>query len=160
MFSGATQHDGLWVSTKSRPLTDGAIWHIVTNRARAAFGQPVNPHLFHSCAATTIAILDPGRIGVARDLLGHVSLATTQVHYIKARSIEASRLYAKVLAEACAIPNKVRSADFGGSIETKTRCARGILSNSIWTAPGKLLRQSYASIRQIGSWQRGPAEFQ
>jgi integrase len=100
-FLGATQHDGLWASTKGGPLTDKAIYRIITARTRAAFGEPVNPHLFRSCAATTIAILDPGRIGVARDLLGHVSLATTHAHYNKARSIEASRLYAKALAEAC-----------------------------------------------------------
>jgi site-specific recombinase XerD len=98
MFLGANQHDGLWVSRKRGPLTYKAISRIITNRTRAAFGEPVNPHLFRACAATTIALLDPGRIGIARDLLGHVSLATTHTHYNKARSIEASRLYARVLA--------------------------------------------------------------
>jgi integrase/recombinase XerD len=98
MFSGATQHDGLWASTKGGPLTGNAIGRIITDRTRAAFGHSVSPHLFRSCAATTIAILDPGRIGVARDLLGHVSLATTHAHYNKAASIEASRLYAGILA--------------------------------------------------------------
>src|SRR6185369_8393744 len=49
------------------------------------------------CAATTIAIIKPGNIGVARDLLGHGSLHTTNSYYNKARSIEASRLYARVL---------------------------------------------------------------
>lgn len=109
MFLGASQHEGLWVSTKGGPLTDKAIYRIIANRTRAAFGQPVNPHLFRSCAATTIAILDPGRIGVARDLLDHVSLATTHAHYNKARSIEASRLYASILAGACSkaqLPNR------------------------------------------------------
>ena len=99
MFSGAAQHDGLWCSTKGGPLTDKAIYRIITDRTRAAFGQPVNPHLFRSCAATTIVMLDPGRIGLAGDLLDHASLTTTHAHYIKARSIQASRLYAKALAE-------------------------------------------------------------
>lgn len=98
MFSGANGHDRLWAGTKGGPLTDKAIYRIITARTREAFGQPVNPHLFRHCAATTIAILQPGRIGVARDLLGHASLATTNEHYNKARSIEASRLYARVLA--------------------------------------------------------------
>ena len=84
---------------KGGPLTDKAIYRIITERTRAAFGQPVNPHLFRSCAATTIVILDPGRIGLAADLLDHASLATTHAHYIKARSIQACRLYAKALAE-------------------------------------------------------------
>jgi integrase/recombinase XerD len=99
MFLGANHHDGLWASTKGRPLTDKAIYSIVIKRTRDAFGQPVNPHLFRACAATTIALLDPGRIGIARDLLAHVSLVTTHAHYIKASSIAASRLYANVLAE-------------------------------------------------------------
>jgi hypothetical protein len=72
-FSGAAQHAGLWCSTKGGPLTDQAIYGIITERTRAAFGQPVNPHLFRACAATTIAILDPCRIGLARDLLDHAS---------------------------------------------------------------------------------------
>ena len=100
-FFGATLHDGLWASTKGGPLTDKAIYRIITGRTRAAFGHAVNPHLFLACAATTIALLDPGRIGIARDLLAHVSLATTHAYYNKARSIEVSRLYARVLAAAC-----------------------------------------------------------
>jgi integrase/recombinase XerD len=96
-LTGADRHDGIWASTKGRPLTRNAIARIVTERTREAIGQPVNPHLFRHCAATTIAILQPGRIGVARDLLGHASLATTNAYYNQARSIEASRLYAGVL---------------------------------------------------------------
>jgi integrase/recombinase XerD len=99
MFPGANHHDGLWAGTKGRPLTDKAIYGIVIKRTRDAFGQPVNPHLFRACAATTIALLEPGRIGIARDLLAHVSLVTTHAHYNKANSIAASRLYANVLAE-------------------------------------------------------------
>ena len=99
MYPAAAQHDGLWCSTKGGPLTDKAIYRIITDRTRAAFGQPVHPHLFRACAATTIAILEPARIGVARDLLGHASISTTHAHYNKARSIESSRLYAKILDE-------------------------------------------------------------
>jgi integrase/recombinase XerD len=98
MFSGAARHDGVWCSIKGGPLTDRAIYRIITDRTRAAFGQPVNPHLFRACAATTIAIHDPARISIARDLLGHVSVATTHAHYNKANSIAAARLYAKVVA--------------------------------------------------------------
>ena len=97
-FSGADRHDGLWASTKGRPLTPAAIARIITERTREAFGRPVNPHLFRHCAATTIAIIEPGRIGVARDLLGHSTQATTNAYYNKARSIDASRLYAGIVA--------------------------------------------------------------
>jgi len=98
-FTGADRHDGVWASTKGGPLTANAIARVITERTRQAFGQSVNPHLFRHCAATTIAILQPGRIGVARDLLGHASLSTTNTYYNKARSIEASRLYAGVRTE-------------------------------------------------------------
>jgi integrase/recombinase XerD len=97
-FNGADRHNGIWASTKGRPLTPNAIARIITERTREAFGHPVNPHLFRHCAATTIAIIHPRRIGVARDLLGHASLATTNAYYNKAQSIEASRLYARSLA--------------------------------------------------------------
>jgi integrase/recombinase XerD len=96
-FTGADRHDGIWASTKGGPLTANAIARIITERTREALGQSVNPHLFRHCAATTIAIVQPGRIGVARELLGHASLDTTNAYYNKARSIEASRLYAGVL---------------------------------------------------------------
>jgi integrase len=96
-FIGADRHDGVWASTKSRPLTPNAIARVITERTREAFGQPVTPHLFRHCAATTIAILQPGRIGVASNLLGHSSLATTNAYYNMAQSIEASRLYAGVV---------------------------------------------------------------
>jgi integrase/recombinase XerD len=97
-FTGADRHDRLWASTKGRPLTPNAIARIITERTREAFGQPVTPHLFRHCAATTIAVLQPSQIGVARDLLEHASITTTNAYYNKARSIDASRLYAGVVA--------------------------------------------------------------
>jgi integrase/recombinase XerD len=98
LITGANRHNGLWAGTKGCPLRGQAIYGVIAARTRKAFGQPVGPHLFRHCAATTIAILQPGRIGVASDLLDHASLSTTNRHYNKARSIEASRLYASVLA--------------------------------------------------------------
>jgi integrase/recombinase XerD len=98
LFLGASRHEGLWAGTKGGPLKGKAIYGIFAARTRSAFGQPIGPHLFRHCAATTIAILEPGRIGVARDLLEHTSLATTNAYYYKAHSIEASRLYAGALA--------------------------------------------------------------
>ena len=98
-----------WASTKGGPLTANAIARVITERTREAFGQSVHPHLFRHCAATTIAVLQPGRIGVARDLLGHASLTTTNAYYNKARSINASRLYAGVLTGLTPRPLRRRS---------------------------------------------------
>jgi integrase/recombinase XerD len=98
MFPGADQHRALWASRARRPLTANAIARVISDRTCAAFGQPVSPHLFRHCAATTVATLEPGRIGIARDLLGHASLSTMHTHYNKAKSIEASRVYTRILA--------------------------------------------------------------
>jgi integrase/recombinase XerD len=98
LIRGAHLHNGLWAGTKGCPLNGQAIYGAIAARTRAEFGHAIGPHLFRHCAATTIAILQPERIGVARDLLGHASLTTTNAHYNKARSIEASRHYAGVLA--------------------------------------------------------------
>ena len=47
----------------------------------------------------------PDQIGVAQDLLGHASGRTTHAHYNQARAIDASRLYATVLAAAAGPPD-------------------------------------------------------
>jgi integrase/recombinase XerD len=99
LIAGAHRHDGLWAGTKGCPLNGQAIYGAIAARTRAEFGHPIGPHLFRHCAATTVAILQPDRIRVARDLLGHASFTTTNAHYNKARSIEASRHYAGVLRQ-------------------------------------------------------------
>jgi integrase len=98
-FPGADRHAGLWAGLKGRAITGQAIYDAITPRTRAAFGRAINPHLFRDCAVTTIAMAAPDRIGVARDLLGHASLATTEQYYNQARSIDASRLLARVLEQ-------------------------------------------------------------
>ena len=99
MFAGASEHVGLWASQARRPLTANAIARVISDRTRDAYGHAVSPHLFRHCAATTVATLEPGRIDIARELLGHTSLSTTHVYYNKASSIHAGRIYASVLAE-------------------------------------------------------------
>ena len=62
MFPGADRrHRALWASRSRRPLTANAIARVISDRTCAAFGQPVSPHLFRHCAATTVATLEPGR---------------------------------------------------------------------------------------------------
>ena len=100
LFPEAQTHRALWAGFNGRGLGGKAIHGAVSARSKTAFGHAVNPHLFRDCAATTIAIVQPGQIGVARDLLGHASIDTTNAHYNQARSIEASRLYATVLAHS------------------------------------------------------------
>src|ERR1700730_2775742 len=114
LFLGANRHEGLWAGTKAGPLKGKEIYRIFAARTRSAFGQPIGPHLFRHCAATTIAILEPGRIGVARDLLEHTSIATTHAYYNKARSIEASSLYAGVLIGLTPRPLRRSKGSYNG----------------------------------------------
>ena len=63
---------------------------------RKRFGQPINPHLFRDCFATSIAIRDPEHIRVAAILLGH-SQRTNEKHYNQAQTLEAGRMYQRSL---------------------------------------------------------------
>ena len=98
--SQAPKFDGpVWISVRGGPLAPHS-WAIrVCDHTKAAFGLPVNPHLFRDSAATTIAIGDPKQIRIAAAVLGHRSFETTQKHYNQARSIEAARAYQESLAK-------------------------------------------------------------
>ena len=90
-FPGADTHDGVWASIRGRPMCDQAIYQQVCKRTRAAYGFPINLHMFRHCAASTIARRDPQHIGVSRGLLGHKRLDTTEKYYNMARSLEAGQ---------------------------------------------------------------------
>jgi integrase len=87
----APVEDALWVSSNGSPMTAQALYDRIVARTAEAFGQPINPHLFRDCAATSIAIEDPAHIGMASRLLGHRNRATTERYYNQAQAIEAAR---------------------------------------------------------------------
>jgi integrase/recombinase XerD len=89
--------DALWLSMYGPPMTDNGIYDRVVARTREGLGQPINPHLFRDCAATSIAIDDPAHVGIASRLLGHRTGSTTERYYNQARTVEASRLMQKFL---------------------------------------------------------------
>jgi site-specific recombinase XerD len=63
----------------------------VSDRTAEAFGQPINPHLFRDCAATSIAIEDPAHVRTASRLFGHRTLSTTEQYHNQAQSVDAAR---------------------------------------------------------------------
>lgn len=91
--------DALWVSADGSPMTEMALYDRVVARTRAAFGRPVNPHLFRDCAATSVAIEDPAHIGIASPLLGHRNAGTAELHYNQARTVEAAARFQRALLE-------------------------------------------------------------
>ena len=97
-FQGADSDRALWLSSKGGRLGAEAIYDVVCRRTLVAFGFAIHPHLFRSIAATKIARDAPGQIMMARDLLGHANVATTDRYYRRSRTIEASQRHAAVLA--------------------------------------------------------------
>jgi integrase len=87
----------LWVSAKGGALVYGAIGQVFS-RLSSGLGFRITPHDVRDAAATTWAISAPDQIGVARDLLAHSDLRTTTRYYNRARGIEASRAYSRVIA--------------------------------------------------------------
>jgi integrase/recombinase XerD len=96
-FRAGAARDALWLSMHGPPMTDNGIYDRIVARTREGLGQPINPHLFRDCAATSIAIDDPAHVGIASRLLGHRTGSTTERYYNQARSVEASRLMQKSL---------------------------------------------------------------
>jgi integrase len=87
----------LWVSPKGEgPLSRVGI-NKSFQRLSIRLGFRMSPHDARDAAATTWAISVPEQIGVARDLLAHADLRTTIRHYNRARGIEASRAYSRLI---------------------------------------------------------------
>lgn len=98
-FPRADTHDGFWVSMKGCPMSGDALYHRICRRTAVAFGHPVNPHLFRTCAATTIAGENPANIGIAAELLGHASPAMTEQYYIEAGTLAATRSHQQTMLD-------------------------------------------------------------
>jgi integrase len=88
----------LWVHSRGGALAYAALGDIVGRHSMDRLGFRITPHDIRDAAATTWALLAPGQIGVARDLLAHRDLRTTGKYYNRARGIEASRAHGQVIA--------------------------------------------------------------
>jgi integrase len=95
---GSAGHSGLWASAKGAPLTGAALYQAVCKRTKAAFGRPVNPHLFRDGAATFWALKAPGQVRAAGALLGHADPRTTERYYNQANAIMAGRKLADAIS--------------------------------------------------------------
>lgn len=89
-LAGADSDDALLLSKSGRPLERTRLFHVIRQRAlRAGITRPVSPHVLRHSFATHL--LEGGAdLRVVQELLGHASLATTQVY----THVETSRLRA------------------------------------------------------------------
>ena len=108
-------HQGLWPSSKGKPLTAPGVYQIVIRRTKAAFGRAIHPHLFRDIAATTLALARPEQALLARDLLNQSDFRTTEDHYLHAQTAEAGRFYANEIDNLRrALKNRPRVGDDRG----------------------------------------------
>lgn len=89
----------LWVSSHGSPMTQIALYDRVSERTKAAFGEPINPHRFRDILASTIASHAPEHIHAAAPLLGHASLRTTEKYYRVAQAQKGQQRYVKTLEQ-------------------------------------------------------------
>jgi integrase/recombinase XerD len=81
----------LWLSDQGRAMSRSRTNTMINRRTAAAFGLPVNPHLFRDALATTIAVHRPEEVHIVSRLLGHNAIATVERFYNQARQVDAAR---------------------------------------------------------------------
>ena len=138
LFPGAQQHQALWPSAKGGGLTGDGMYQLISRRTKEAFGFEIHPHLFRDIAATAIARSAPESMSVARDLLGHARLDTTNRYYDQSKCLNASRRLGTIISELRVIrPLRVDFAQLGiGLPETKTMLRLNCLRDEIAAALG------------------------
>ncbi|MBC8338702.1 MAG: site-specific integrase [Rhodospirillales bacterium] len=95
---GTSTSNCFWISRLGRQLSQSTIHYHIKNRTQKAFGVSLSPHLFRDCAATSVAIEDPRHVRIAKNVLGHHSLATTQRYYDQSEMLAAGRTYQSALS--------------------------------------------------------------
>lgn len=96
----AEDTDKLWVSRQGRAMSAFAIYQAITDRTKAAFGKPINPHTFRHIAATDLASLAPECATAIADILGHGSMGPSEKYYNRSRTIGAAERMHQTF-EAC-----------------------------------------------------------
>jgi integrase len=88
----------LWLGENGTAIRPNRIREIVAKRM-TGFGARISPHDMRDAATTLWAIHKPHEIAVARDLLSHTNVRTTDRYYNRAKGIEASRSHASIISE-------------------------------------------------------------
>jgi integrase/recombinase XerD len=89
--------DALWISRDGSPCTEQTFENIIRKRTGTGDRKPLSPHIFRSCAATTVAIAAPDLVNVIPAILSHASPRTNEQYYNLAGGLEASRAHRCVL---------------------------------------------------------------
>jgi len=112
--------DALWISKDGSACSCITFENVIRRHTKKLGAKPLTPHLFRSCAATTIAAEAPRLVEIVPAILGHGSRATAERYYNLAGSLEATRAHSGVLAE---IRQSVRSMSGGRKRRGRRRAA-------------------------------------
>lgn len=95
----------LWISTEGSAMTAVAIYDRIVKHTAERLGGRINPHAFRHCAASSVALLDPGHLLINKSILGHTTIATSERYYTQAQATEASIIYQEwLLTRTAAAP--------------------------------------------------------
>ena len=97
IIAGADRHDYLWASVRGGAMRGGVIYTVVRRRTRKKLGFPINLHRFRHAAATLWSVQDPANVRGSKDLLGHVSFASTEKYYVMSQSRLAGRALVRAI---------------------------------------------------------------
>ena len=70
----------VWIGRCGNRMAAQSLRVITTNRTRKYLGRAVPPHNFRHSTVTDVTRFDPEHIGIAKDVLGHRTYATTRLH--------------------------------------------------------------------------------
>ena len=85
------------MSLEGGGLSESAVEKRVRKRTATGGRKPVSPHLFRTCAATTVAVDAPTEVDLIPGFLNHTTPSTAESFYIVAGNLEASRAQAGVV---------------------------------------------------------------
>lgn len=94
-----SEADHVWLTSTGRQLAYNSHYQRIRNRSADLFGVCINPHAFRTIAATHLVESSASDALLARPLLGHRQMTTTEHYYIRASRIEASWKVAQLLQD-------------------------------------------------------------
>lgn len=98
MARSGAHHDCLWVCNHGKPYKLNSVGVRIGTVTERLTGVRVPPHFFRNAAATTLARMSPKSARLIRPLLAHSNFKTAERHYNHARTIDAGRDYAALIA--------------------------------------------------------------
>lgn len=88
----------LWIGRRGKKMSENNISSRIGNVTMKHLERRVSPHLFRDIGATSIALSDPGHVGITKSVLSHATLSSSQRFYNQARSFAAVRKQGDLLA--------------------------------------------------------------